>query len=96
MQSADGLDLLDSKVAAVQAQWPESREDKLRAASEIGQLVAELRDWRGWNQHKLAKRADVDMGTVIRLEAGRELPRPGRLSVIAAVLREGEWVPPEA
>ncbi len=87
------LDVLDAQVAELGATWPDSSDDKQRAAGKLGETVRQLREWRGWNHHKLAKRADVDMGLIIRLESGTKLPRVDRLCVIAAVLREGEFVP---
>jgi len=87
------LDVLDAQVAELGVTWPESGDDKKRAAAQLGETVRQLREWRGWNHHKLAKRADVDMGLIIRLESGVKLPRIDRLRVIAAVLREGEFVP---
>ena len=89
MEQGTALQLLESHVAQLEDRWPSDRFEKRSAAAEIGPLVRALRDQLGWTVHQLASRSDVDMGGVVRLEAGKELGSLRWLRMITSALASG-------
>ncbi len=50
---------------------------------DLGELVFELRDERGWSQSELARRADLSRNTVSSLEAGLTKPASATIRRLA-------------
>lgn len=60
---------------------------KPERSQQLGQLLKASREARGLSTHRLAKEAEMDQATIVRLEAGSIVaPRPDKLSRIANVL----------
>jgi transcriptional regulator with XRE-family HTH domain len=67
--------------ALVDTPWPDAPHDET-----CGALIRRHRLARHWSQEKLAEAADVEVGAVRRIEAGRCSPRRGMLATLASAL----------
>lgn len=52
----------------------------------IAETIRDLRESMGWNQRKLALKADLSPATISRIENGKLHPEPETLRKLAAVL----------